>query len=111
MRQVMATRQTSSDVSFGELVGEELNSDNDFRREWLRLAPARQFAVMLIGYRSDHELSQRALAEKLGVSAATRRQDESGARTPTSPRSSPRSSGLERSSFSMLGPRSTKPSW
>jgi DNA-binding XRE family transcriptional regulator len=78
----MATRRKSNDVSFGELVGEELNSDDDFRREWLRLAPARQFAVMLIGHRADHGLSQRALAEKLGVSQPRVAKMESGEQNP-----------------------------
>jgi DNA-binding XRE family transcriptional regulator len=78
----MATRRKSTDVSFGELVGEEFNSDDDFRREWLRLAPARQFAVMLIGYRADHDLSQRALADKLGVSQPRVAKMESGEQNP-----------------------------
>jgi DNA-binding XRE family transcriptional regulator len=78
----MATERNSRDVSFGELVGSELNTDDDFRRDWLRLAPARQFAVMLIGYRADHELSQRALAEKLGVSQPRVAKMESGEQNP-----------------------------
>ena len=61
---------------------EALNSDDDFRREWLRLAPARQFAVMLIGSRADRELSQRALAEKLGVSQPRVAKMESGEQNP-----------------------------
>lgn len=80
--EIMVTRRKSSDVSFGELVGEELNSDDDFRREWLRLAPARQFAVMLIGYRADHDLSQRVLAETLGVSQPRVAKMESGEQNP-----------------------------
>jgi DNA-binding XRE family transcriptional regulator len=82
MRWVMATKRNSRDVSFVELVGSELNTDDDFRREWLRLAPARQFAVMLIGHRADHELSQRALAEKLGVSQPRVAKMESGEQNP-----------------------------
>jgi DNA-binding XRE family transcriptional regulator len=77
----MAKRK-NPDVSLGELVGAELNGDDEFRREWLRLAPARQFAVMLIGYRADHELSQRALAERLGVSQPRVAKMESGEQNP-----------------------------
>jgi DNA-binding XRE family transcriptional regulator len=78
----MVPGRTRSDVSFGEIVDEGLNSDDDFRRDWLRLAPARQFAVMLIGYRSDHGLSQRALAEELGVSQPRVAKMESGEQNP-----------------------------
>jgi transcriptional regulator with XRE-family HTH domain len=39
-----------------------------FRADWQRLAPAREFAATLLRYRAEHELSQRALAERLGVS-------------------------------------------
>jgi DNA-binding XRE family transcriptional regulator len=78
----MAIRHRSGDVSFGELVDAELNSNDDVQRAWLRLAPARQFAVMLIGYRTDHGLSQRALAEKLGVSQPRIAKMESGEQNP-----------------------------
>jgi DNA-binding XRE family transcriptional regulator len=75
-------RPKRSNVGFEKLAGEELNSDDDFRRDWLRLAPARQFAVMLIGYRADHDLSQRALGEKLGVSQPRIAKMESGEQNP-----------------------------
>jgi DNA-binding XRE family transcriptional regulator len=78
----MAFGHKRSDVNFGEFVGKEANSDEDFRRDWLRLAPARQFAVMLIGYRADHDLSHRALAEKLGVSQPRVAKMESGEQNP-----------------------------
>lgn len=54
--------------TFGELVGEELNTDSEFRAEWQRLAPAREFAAAIIRFRADNGLSQRALAERLRVS-------------------------------------------
>lgn len=69
-------------TTFGELIGNELAQDDDFRAEWLRLAPARQFAVMLIGYRADHELSQRQLGEQLGVSQPRIAKMESGEQNP-----------------------------
>jgi DNA-binding XRE family transcriptional regulator len=76
------TKASKRDVTFGEIVAEELNRDDDFRREWQRLAPARQFAAMLIEYRADHALSQRALAEKLGVSQPRVARMESGEQNP-----------------------------
>ena len=60
----MATRKKSLDAV---LVEEQL-ADPDFRAEWQRLAPAREFAATLLRYRAEHKLSQRALAQKLGVS-------------------------------------------
>jgi transcriptional regulator with XRE-family HTH domain len=57
-----------STKTFGELVGEEQNADPEFRAEWQRFAPAREFAATLLRYRAEHELSQRQLAERLGVS-------------------------------------------
>lgn len=55
----------------------------DFGAEWLRLTPARAFAAMLVRYRSEHELSQRALAHLLGVSQPRVARLESGERNPT----------------------------
>jgi transcriptional regulator with XRE-family HTH domain len=54
--------------TFGELVAEEQLADPSFRAEWQRLAPAREFAASLLRYRAEQELSQRALAAKLGIS-------------------------------------------
>jgi transcriptional regulator with XRE-family HTH domain len=54
--------------TFDQLVAEEESSDPSFRAEWQRLAPAREFAATLLRYRAEHQLSQRALAEELGVS-------------------------------------------
>lgn len=50
----------------GELVGEQ-QLDDDFRREWERLSLARAVAAHLIAYRADEEISQRQLAERLGM--------------------------------------------
>jgi transcriptional regulator with XRE-family HTH domain len=54
--------------SFDQLVAEEEGADPSFRAEWQRLAPAREFAATLLRYRAEHDLSQRGLAERLGVS-------------------------------------------
>ena len=56
------------DKTSGALLAEEQLADPSFRAEWQRLAPAREFAAALLRYRAEHELSQRALAKKLGVS-------------------------------------------
>jgi transcriptional regulator with XRE-family HTH domain len=50
-----------------ELIAEQLRSDPEFRDEWERTALARAVAVAIVRYRSDHELSQRELAERLGM--------------------------------------------
>jgi transcriptional regulator with XRE-family HTH domain len=59
---------TDESKTFDQLVAEEQSSDPSFRAEWQRLAPAREFAATLLRYRAEHKLSQRALAEELGVS-------------------------------------------
>jgi transcriptional regulator with XRE-family HTH domain len=58
----------SSGNTFDAFVAEEQVADLSFRAEWQRLAPAREFAAILLRYRAEHELSQRVLAEKLGIS-------------------------------------------
>jgi transcriptional regulator with XRE-family HTH domain len=50
-----------------ELVASERIEDPEFRAEWERLAVARAVAATVIAYRSDHGLSQRELARRLGV--------------------------------------------
>lgn len=66
----------------GELVAEEMVSDPDFAAEWQRLALAREVAAELIRYRSENGLSQRALAELLGVRQPRIVDLESGERNP-----------------------------
>lgn len=68
--------------TFGELIGEEMNSDPEFRAEWQRLAPAREFAAALIRYRADNGSSQRGLAKQLGVSQPRIAKLESGDHNP-----------------------------
>jgi DNA-binding XRE family transcriptional regulator len=65
-----------------EVLAEHLASDPEFAAEWERLALARMVAVQLIGYRADHGLSQRGLAELLGVSQPRVVELESGEKNP-----------------------------
>jgi DNA-binding XRE family transcriptional regulator len=65
-----------------EVLAEHLATDPDFAAEWERLALARMVAVQLIGYRADHGLSQRGLAELLGVSQPRVVELESGEKNP-----------------------------
>lgn len=73
----MATSKT-----FDALVAEEQLADPGFKAEWQRLAPAREFAATLLRYRAEHELSQRALAKKLGISQPRVVKLESGEHNP-----------------------------
>ena len=65
-----------------EMLAAEFAADPEFAAEWERLALARMVAVGLIGYRSDHGLSQRELAERLGVSQPRVVELESGEKNP-----------------------------
>jgi DNA-binding XRE family transcriptional regulator len=65
-----------------ELLAAEMAADPEFALEWERLALSRMVAVQLIGYRSDHGLSQRALARLLGVSQPRVVELESGEKNP-----------------------------
>ncbi len=65
-----------------ELLTAELAADPEFAAEWERLALAHMVAVQLIGYRSKHGLSQRELAERLGVSQPRVVELESGEKNP-----------------------------
>jgi transcriptional regulator with XRE-family HTH domain len=50
-----------------ELIAEQLRIDPEFRAEWERTALARAVAVAIVRYRAAHGLSQRELAERLGM--------------------------------------------
>lgn len=75
-------RNVASTKSFDALLAEEMLSDPSFRAEWQRLAPARKFAAALLRYRAAHDLSQRDLAERLGVSQPRIVKLESGEHNP-----------------------------
>jgi DNA-binding XRE family transcriptional regulator len=65
-----------------EVLAERLSSDPQFAAEWERLALARMVAVQLIGFRVDQGLSQRELADRLGVSQPRVVELESGEKNP-----------------------------
>jgi DNA-binding XRE family transcriptional regulator len=65
-----------------EVLAEHLAADPEFAVEWERLALARMVATQLIGYRADHGLSQRELAERLRVSQPRVVELESGEKNP-----------------------------
>ena len=50
-----------------ELIAEQLRTDPEFRAEWERTALARAVAVAIVRYRAEHDLSQRELADRLGM--------------------------------------------
>lgn len=50
-----------------EVLAEQLRSDPESRAEWERTALARAVAVEVVRFRAEHGLSQRALAERLGM--------------------------------------------
>jgi transcriptional regulator with XRE-family HTH domain len=50
-----------------ELISEQLRTDPEFRADWERTPLARAVAVAIVRYRTDHDLSQRELGERLGM--------------------------------------------
>jgi DNA-binding XRE family transcriptional regulator len=65
-----------------EALQEELK-DPEFRRLWERTALARWLAVEVAHYRTEHELSQRDLADRLGVQQPDIARMELGEHTPS----------------------------
>jgi DNA-binding XRE family transcriptional regulator len=65
-----------------EMLAAAMAADPEFATEWERLALARMVAAQLIGYRSDQGLSQRELADRLGVSQPRVVELESGEKNP-----------------------------
>jgi ribosome-binding protein aMBF1 (putative translation factor) len=55
------------DMASSDTVLERQLRDPAFRAEWERTAVARAVAVRLVEYRVEHELTQTALARKLGM--------------------------------------------
>ncbi len=50
-----------------ELIAEQRGADPDFRAAWGRTALARAVAVAIVRYRTEHDLSQRELADRLAM--------------------------------------------
>lgn len=78
----MGTRK-SRDLSHDEVVARLKADDSEFARLWDTGTPARRVAVELIGYRSDHNLTQAQLAELVGVKQPQIARWENGESLPT----------------------------
>ena len=63
MRRMKLSEMKTND----ELIAEQLRTDPEFRAEWERTALARAVAIAIVRYRSEHELSQRELADRLNM--------------------------------------------
>lgn len=70
-------------IPFEQRLAEEQLADPIFREEWQRLAPARAFSIALLRYRAEKDLTQRQMAEALGVSQPRVAKLESGEHNPT----------------------------
>lgn len=57
--------------------------DKDFREEWNRTALARAVAIRIVAYRSEHSLSQTALARIVGMQQPAIARLEAGEKNPT----------------------------
>lgn len=79
---LLSLGEMTSRKNFDALVAEEQLADPGFKAEWQRLAPAREFAATLLRYRAEYKMSQRALAERLGVSQPRIVKLESGEHNP-----------------------------
>ena len=73
---------TNQLIPYEDVLDENLR-DPRFRAEWERTALARWLAVEVAHYRAEHALSQRQLAERLGVHQSDVARMESGEHTPT----------------------------
>lgn len=81
-------------ISHEDVLAEQL-LDPEFRTEWERTALARWLAVEVVHYRAEHDLSQRQLAERLGVHQSDVARMETGEHTPTLDRLIRVASGLD----------------
>lgn len=68
-----------------EVLAKHLADDAAFRKEWERTALARAVAVQLVAYRAENQLSQAALAERLGMTQPAVARLESGEHNPSFP--------------------------
>ncbi len=66
-----------------ELIAEQLRTDPEFRAEWERTALARAVAIAIVRYRAEHHLSQRELADRLGMKQPQVARLELGGRNPS----------------------------
>src|SRR4051812_46779299 len=66
-----------------EVLARQLEEDPELRKEWDRTAFARAVALLIVGYRADHGLTQTELAKRLGMKQPAVARLESGDETPT----------------------------
>ena len=69
-------------ISHEDVLAEHLD-DPMFRQEWERTALARWLAIEVAHFRAEHSLSQRQLAERLGVHQSDVARMEMGEHTPS----------------------------
>lgn len=69
-------------VPWSEVLKDQLR-DPAFRERWERSALARAVAIRVVGYRVEHELSQRQLAAKLGMKQPAIARLEAGDHNPS----------------------------
>jgi DNA-binding XRE family transcriptional regulator len=81
-------------ISNEDVLADQLR-DTEFREEWERTALARWLAVEVVHYRAERHLSQRQLAERLGVHQSDIARLETGEHTPTLERLIRVSKGLD----------------
>jgi|SRR5450759_2139176 len=72
-----------SDMKTSEQVLADELLDPAFKAEWDRTAVARAVALKVLAYRTEHNLSQRALAVKLGTTQPQLARLEAGEHNPT----------------------------
>jgi transcriptional regulator with XRE-family HTH domain len=72
-----------SDMKTSEQVLAEELRDPALRRQWDRTTVARAVALQVLAYRAEHDLSQRALAQKLGMPQPQLARLELGEHNPT----------------------------
>jgi transcriptional regulator with XRE-family HTH domain len=77
------TTMKLSDMKTSEQVLADELLDPAFKAEWDRTAVARAVALKVLAYRTEHNLSQRALASKLGVTQPQVARLEAGEHNPT----------------------------
>lgn len=76
-----ASQSPNDLVNAEDLLSREL-ADPEFRQHWERTAIARAVALWLVRYRSEHQLSQRKLAQTLNVSQPLIARLETGEHAP-----------------------------
>jgi ribosome-binding protein aMBF1 (putative translation factor) len=78
----MSTRLVNARPS-RELIARDLEQDAQYKQEWERTALARAVALVVVGYRARHGLTQRKLADLLGWKPSQVARLELGEHNPT----------------------------